>query len=338
MTDLISKLDSVSDHAQRAKNEIHSTLRELWQIVDLLGRDRCGDVVERVRVVQRKAESRVEEQDSELAKYRANVFDLTSQLSSRSEEVDSLGAQLIQVRNRAESSQKEVTMLTEKLKKLDTMRERDGSYKELSQRLVGLLRVATERLELLQRIIAMLSDDRASTSEWRSDIDAFAATLRTLEDSFNSVSTGTEQKLRSKMESLQAELRVSKLAREQSERAASSMQATIDRLQRSSSSSARTQRIVVRDDEGGSWAGILALCVISMCSGAVAVYMLMNSNSGDAPAPSANTAPTGSPLDKYSNFSPATRSPGFTHSKTSPMTYVDSASKTPRGSGTPRLY
>lgn len=42
---LISKLDAVSEDASRARLEIHSTLLEAWNIVDLLGKDRCGDAV-----------------------------------------------------------------------------------------------------------------------------------------------------------------------------------------------------------------------------------------------------------------------------------------------------
>lgn len=342
VTDLISKLDSVSDHAQRAKNEIHSTLRELWQIVDLLGRDRCGDVVERVRVVQRKAETRVEEQETELAKQRASIFDLTSQLRSHAEETDVVNKQLVEVRARAETAATEVSRLTEKLQRVDAMRDRDGSYKQLSERLVTMLKVATDRLELLQRIIAMLSDDRASTAEWRADIDAIAVSVRTIETSFSSTGSGSEQRLRAQVDALSSELRSAIAARDDVTRNAASLEATVTRLQRvatTKTNSARTQRIV-RDEDSGSWTGVLALCVISMCTGAVCVYMFMGMAAGrtDGPPSSARGIPGSSPIDKYT-YSPAGRSPGFNHSKSSPMTYVqDSAGKTPRGSGTPRLY
>jgi len=46
---LVSKLDAVSEDASRARLEIHSTLLEAWNIVDLLGKDRCGDAVLEVR-------------------------------------------------------------------------------------------------------------------------------------------------------------------------------------------------------------------------------------------------------------------------------------------------
>lgn len=47
---LASKLDAVSEDASRARLEIHSTLLEAWNIVDTLGRDRCGDAVLEVRM------------------------------------------------------------------------------------------------------------------------------------------------------------------------------------------------------------------------------------------------------------------------------------------------
>lgn len=59
MSDIISRLDTVSNYRTSAMNEIHNRLMELWKVVDLRSPNQCGAVVGQVDVAGLSAEAGV---------------------------------------------------------------------------------------------------------------------------------------------------------------------------------------------------------------------------------------------------------------------------------------
>lgn len=345
VTDLISKLDSVSGHAARAENELQATLRELWQIVDLLGKDRCGDVVERVRVLQRNMETRIEEQETELRSHRSSVIALESNLRARTAELESLQAELSSARESRTAVETELTEVRDKLSRINSKISREGSYKLVAARLEKILSLAVTRIETLERMIAMLNEDIRATNGWKKDFDAVSVSVRTLEQDFLGEGGAAETRARARIAQLEQELAIAASQRDEVARERSSMSASMERLQRrveaGVAAGGRREKIVVTESEGG-WGGMLILCFISLCTGGILVFVLSYwGTGGDAPPGVPQRSPAGSPATKF-GFSPAgSRSPGFHHSKSSPMQYVhDSGGKgtTPRMQGTPRMY
>lgn len=342
VSDLISRLDSVSDDASRAKNEIHTTLMEVWKVVDLLGRDRCGEVVDKVRLAQKKAENKVNEQQDEITTHLKTIEELKLQIAKSGDSVSSLRTEINAERSRREALETEARELRDKLHWASAVSNETQMYDIVSERLQNLLVVVTERTQMLNRILTMVSDSHSGFVEWRSEIDSLTKLVRDAERDFSGgYQSAAMEGLRRHISELERQLKDAQRGRETLSDERNTMRRSIEALQNKISSAGTAitggrgdmkERIVVRADRGTSILGVITMCLVSLCTGACAVFFMVGGNS--------NT--TGG-TEKY-GFTPtsARTSPGFQNSASSPLSYVNnpgSATRTPGSLGsTPRRY
>lgn len=343
VSDLISRLDSVSDDASRAKTEIHSTLTEVWKIVDMLGQDRCGEVVDKVRVAQKKAESKVSELEEEIRIHLKDIESLKLQLVKQDESAGNLQTEIRAERSRREALEGEARELRDKLHWASAVSNETQKYELVAERVQNLLVVVSERTQLLNRILTMVGDAHSGFSEWTKEIDSLSTIVRDAQRDFSggyqSAAMDGLQRQSSELERrLQDALRGRDLLADEKNTLKKSIQTLQNKLVGSSLGSSKGRdRIIIKSDEGSSVIGIITLCIVSLCSGAVGVYLIgLWQQSG-------SSANAGEP-DKY-GFTPtsARTSPGFQSSNAgaSPLQFAGpgSASRTPGSRGsTPRRY
>lgn len=346
VSDLISRLDAVSGDATRAKNEIHSTLMEVWQIVDLLGRDRCGDVVDKVRIAQKKAERKVAEQEEEIRIQLKDIEKLKLQVSKSSDVKLTFQNEIKAERSRRETLETEARELRDKLHWASAVSNETQKYELVAERLQNLIVVVSERATILNRIMTMIGDAQSGYADWRKETESIAGIIRNAERDFSSAGgfqNAAAEGLRRRSEELERRLQDALQGRESIASERNTLRQSMENMQRklTSATSSLTgsggntrERIVVED--GMSWIGVLTLCIVSLCTGGIVVFFLGAWQSGREQQMSG--------ADKYgfSSTPNRTASPAFHHNTASPMTYAGgSASKTPgsatRGS-TPRRY
>lgn len=345
VSDLISRLDAVSGDATRAKNEIHSTLMEVWKIVDLLGRDRCGDVVDKVRVAQKKAETKVAELQEEIRVHLKDIESLKLQLAKSGDSSAALQTEIKAERSRRETLEAEARELRDKLHWASAVTNETQKYEVVAERLQNLLVVVTERTKLLTRVMTLVGDAQSGFSEWKSEIESLTTLVRNAERDFSGDYKNTAvEGLRRQTTDLERRLKEALNGRESMADERNMLRRSIQTLQEklssagsivSGSSKGQKERIIVRSDHGTSMLGVLTLCMISLCTGAVGVFLLSSQTRDIPPTPQ-------QPVDKY-GFTPTSSrtSPGFQQSAPSPMQYANpgSASRTPGSRGsTPRRY
>lgn len=341
--DLISRLDSVQDDATRTKDEIHSTLLEVWKIVDMLGQDRCGEVVDKVRITQKKAENKVIELQEEVSVHLKDIEGLKLQHVQHGDSYKSLQKEITTERSRRELLEAETRELRDKLHWASAVSNETQAYEVVAERLQGLFVVVNERTQLLQRILTMVADSHSGFNDWRAEIDTLTKLVRDAERDFSGgYQSAAVEGMRKHSLDLEKRLKDALRVKESATYERNSLQKTIDGLQKKITNSpfnfAKTRdRIIVQAEGGTSAIGVITLCVISLCTGAVAVFFLgLWQNNRDISADD-----TAEPYD----FTPtASRtSPGFSQNSVgrSPLEYSNtgSASKTPASRGsTPRRY
>lgn len=343
VSDLISRLDAVSGDATRAKNEIHSTLMEVWKIVDLLGRDRCGDVVDKVRVSQKKAEVRVTELQEETRVHLKDIEGLKLKLVKSGDSTTSLQTEIKAERSRRETLETEARELRDKLHWASAVTNETQKYELVAERLQDLLVVVTERTKLLTRVLTLVGDAQNGFSEWKGEIESLTSLVRDAERDFSGDYQNTAvQGLRRQTEDLERRLKEATKGRETMADERNMLRRSMETLQDKLSSAgslmrgkSQRERIIVQSDHGTSMLGVVTLCILSLCTGAVAVF-LVSSQGRDVNVPPPQSA------DKY-GFTPTSSrtSPGFQSAAPSPMQYANpsSASRTPGSRGsTPRRY
>lgn len=344
VTDLISRLDSVSDDASRAKNEIHTTLMEVWQVVDLLGKDRCGEVVDKVRVAQKKAENKVSEQEEEIREHLKSIENLKLQLAKDGDSVNTLQTEIKAERSRREVLETEARDLRDKLHWASAVSNETEKYELVAERLQRLLVVVTERTNLLNRILTMVGDAHNGFSEWRKEISSLSTVVRDAERDFSGgYQSAAVEGLRRHTVDLENRLSQALKGRDTLSDERTVLRRSIEAMQKKISSAggimggtgkSERERIVVQTDSGTSMLGVVTLCLISVCTGAVAVFLLSSQRG------SSNGTQT---AEKY-GFTPTSASrtsPGFPSGGPSPLQYANpgSASRTPGSRGsTPRRY
>ncbi len=344
VADLISKLDAVSNHAARANDEIQTTLRELWQIVDLLGRDRCGDVVERVRTLQRKATARVEKLEGQLAGRQDIEEQLRREVHTRTAERDT-------AKEKAESAQREVDLAKEEILQLkDEVRKAkrtcvlDGSYKIVAERLTELRGIARTRMQSLDKVLHLFEEERSMGTESITKLEGALEGLRAAASEGGE--TAGEARMKKELSIVTSQLRAVKMERDDMSAEITKLRRDLERVKKSK---AGAETVVFQDvAEGSSWTGTLALLVITAGSFGFLIYLMYGLTNSRSPPPAmppsqpANgAAPGASPSEKYGSYTPNQRTPeGFPQNRSSPLTYLDNSNKsTPRGNTTtPRLY
>ena len=336
--DLISRLGSVSDDASRAKNEIHSTLQEVWNIVHLLGEERCGDAVEQVQSAKKKAELKVSELQEEVRINLKEIEILKLDVAKKGETSDSLRKELNSERSRRESIEQEASELRDKLHWANAVSNETQVYEQVAERLKNLLVIVEERTQLLNRIITMTSDAHSGFGDWRKEISSIAGVIGDAGRDFSGgYKNAAIEKLRRHNMDLERRLKDSMRGRESLADERVTLRKSIQALQSKVSTFGQSsrERIVIPSTEGTGIMGVITLCIASLLTGAIAVFLLSTWQQ-------AKTSPA--PVDPAFGFTPTPTSnrtsPGFSQSAPSPLQYVNnSGSKTPGSRGsTPRRY
>lgn len=343
VSDLISRLDSVSDDASRAKSEIHNTLMEVWKVVDLLGRDRCGEVVDKIRRSQKKAESKITEQQDEINSHLKTIEELKLKIAKTGDSLSSLRTEINAERTRREAIETEARELRDKLHWASAVANETEKYELVAERLQNLLVVVTERTQLLSRISTMVSESHGGFMEWRSEIESLTKTVRDAERDFSGgYQSAAVDGLRRQATELEKKLKDALKAREILTDEKNTLRRSIEALQNRATSagmmftggggktSGQKDKIFVRTDNGWGTIGVISLCLMSLCTGAVGAFILSSQREDkeDVAEPKQGFTPT-----------TARTSPGFQGNASTPLQHVNSASRTPGSKGsTPRRY
>ncbi|PXF42394.1 hypothetical protein BWQ96_07914 [Gracilariopsis chorda] len=342
VSDLISRLDSVSDDATRAKNEIHSTLIEVWKIVDMLGQDRCGDVVDKVRAAQQKAQSKIVELQEEIRGHLKETESLKLKLVQQEEATANLNTEIKAERSRREALEIETRELRDKLHWANAVSNETQKYELVAERLQNLLVVVSERTQLLRRIETMVGDAHSGFSNWKEEIESLTNIVRDAERDFaGGYKSAAISGLKRQSEDLERRLRDAQKGKDSLADERNSLRKSLELLQTKLNSGMSTSKKNIEyvykppqsTEEGQSWVGTLTLCILSVCTGAVLVFLLSNwqqNKEMESPA-----------QEKY-GFTPSSSAttPGFQRTSASPLQFVNSGnSKTPTSRGsTPRRY
>lgn len=341
VSDLISRLDSVSDDATRAKNEIHSTLIEVWKIVDMLGQDRCGDVVDKVRAAQQKAQSKIVELQEEVRGHLKETEALKLKIVQQEEITANLNAEIKAERSRREALEIETRELRDKLHWANAVSNETQKYELVAERLQNLLVVVSERAHLLKRIETTVSDAHSGFSNWKEEIASLANIVRDAERDFaGGYKSAAIAGLKRQSEDLERRLRDAQKGKDSLADERNSLRKSLEHLQTKLNSGLPTSKKNVeyvykpaQKDEGQTWVGTLTLCILSVCTGAVLVFLLTNWQQNKEME---------SPVQEKYGFTPSSSAttPGFQRTSASPLQFVNSGnSKTPTSRGsTPRRY
>lgn len=351
VSDLISRLDSVSDDASRAKSEIHNTLLEVWNVVDLLGKDQCGTVVEKVRVAQKKAESRVSQLEEEVRVHMKDIEDLKVRLGESADVISSLNKEIKAERTRREAVESEARDLRDKLHWAKTVSNETEKYEQVAERLQKLLVVVSERTILLNRISTMIFDAHEGFKDWQDEIKSLSVLVRKTERQFTgNYKSDAIDGLNRQIADLQLRLKNSLTSKHDVQRERDQLRTKLSGVEDKSSkrnidyASGETLRepIIRQNDSKGSWIGWITFIIMSVGTGIVGTVMFNYWNQRPettvpaAPAEQKFGFPSISPGQGGARVSPIQGAPSM-----SPLTFGDNPSgqKTPGSkNSTPRRY
>lgn len=365
MSDLISRLDTVSNDATRAKSEIHNTLMEVWKVVDLLGRDQCGAVVEKVRVAQRSAEARVTSLQDENRQLLKDIENFKLTISKSEDTESSLVNEVKAERTRSDGLESEVRELRDKLHWASIMSNETKTYEIVSERIQNLLVVVSERTLLLNRITTMFTDAHQGFDSWQKEIQALSGLVRDSERDFISGYQGAAvDSLKRQVSDLETRLKHAEAAREDYKRQRDDARIKLakqDEKQVRRSVSQVREAVTRRTSSGGvghiddrrygSWVGWLTFGLISLGTGVVASTMISQWSSRSVSAAEQAALDLQQQQQQQQTFGfnsparPGARTPpsagGGSAPSMSPLTYVNpgSASRSPGSrNSTPRRY
>lgn len=351
VSDLISRLDSVSDDASRAKGEIHATLLEVWNVVDLLGKDQCGTVVEKARVSQKKAEGRVSELEEEVRVHLKDIEDLKVRLAESADTVNSLHKEIKAERSRRESVESESRDLRDKLHWAKTVSNETEKYEQVAERLQKLLVVVSERTILLNRLSTMITDAHDGFIDWQNEIKSLSVLVRKSERQFTgSYRNDAIDGLNRQIADLQLRLKNSLTSRHDIQKERDQLRSKLSSVEDKSSrrnieyatGDVIREPIIRRSDSNTNWIGWVTFIIMSIGTGIVGTVMLNYWNQkpevGQAASPNDQKYgfPSVSPGQGSTRMSPRVGGPSM-----SPMTFVDNpiGQKTPSSkNSTPRRY
>lgn len=355
VSDLISRLDSVSDDATRAKGEIHTTLMEVWKVVDLLGRDQCGAVVDKVRSAQKKAESRVNELQEEVRENLKEIEGLKLQLAKRADTITSLQTEVKAERSRRETLEAESRELRDKLHWANAVSNETEKYELVAERLQNLLVVVSERTILLNRISTMVTDAHAGSEDWQKEIHSLTGLVRQSERDFAGGYHGAAvDGFKRQISDLETRLRNAMSAKKDLQGQRDDLRLKLsDADEEYSRTSVSQMASKARDRIGGrnatanmnaNWVGWLTFGLVSCLTGALVVVTYMGLRPAGADAGGEGPPST---QQKFGGFTPTSPAVGSSHASPaagpsmSPLTYVNpgSGSRTPGSrNSTPRRY
>lgn len=348
VSDLISRLDTVSNDASRAKGEIHNTLMEVWKVVDLLGRDQCGAVVDKVRVAQKNAEARVSSLQDENRQHMKDIENLKLRIAKDSDTLTSLKTEINAERSRREGSESEVRELRDKLHWANIMSNETKTYELVAERLQNLLVIVSERTLLLNRISTMFTDAHQGFEDWQKEIQALTGLVRDSERDFASGFQGAAvDGFQRQVKDLETRLKNAETARDEMRRQRDDARNKLVKFDEKAARrnaahiSGIREPVIRRNDGDNSWFGWLTFGVVSCGTGIVAATLLglwtnRAENADDVAGADERTNFGFTPTGHDARTSPTAGAPSM-----SPLTYVnqDSGSKTPGSrNSTPRRY
>lgn len=352
VSDLISRLDSVSDDASRAKGEIHATLLEVWNVVDLLGKDQCGTVVEKARVAQKKAEARVTELEEEVHGHMKDIEDLKLRLAESADSINSVHKEVKAERSRRETAESEARDLRDKLHWAKAVSNETEKYEQVAERLQKLLHVVSERTILLNRLSTMVTDAHDGFLDWQNEIKALSVLVRKSERQFTgSYKSDAIDGLNRQIADLQLRLKNSLTSRHDVQRERDQLRSKLTSAEDKSSrrnieyatGDGIREPIIRRADSSTSWIGWVTFIIMSIGTGIVGTVMLNYWN--QRPEAGQFASPNEQKFGFQSSspgqggtvrVSPRTGGPSM-----SPLTFVDNpvGQKTPSSkNSTPRRY
>eukprot|EP00172_Hildenbrandia_rubra_P000318 Plantae.Rhodophyta-Hildenbrandia_rubra.ctg11482.p1 GENE.Plantae.Rhodophyta-Hildenbrandia_rubra.ctg11482~~Plantae.Rhodophyta-Hildenbrandia_rubra.ctg11482.p1 ORF type:complete len:383 (-),score=95.15 Plantae.Rhodophyta-Hildenbrandia_rubra.ctg11482:709-1857(-) len=182
--DLATKLDTVSSDAGRAKQEIHSTLLEAWKVVELLGQDRCGEVGEKYRKAQLKAEGKVVELMEEVKANGKEIEGLKLELVRRDNLDSGLRTELDGERSRRQSLEAEVADLKDKLHWASAIGNDSRSYEVVAEKMDSLNVIMNQRINNLAKIQEMIVEEHKNYVEWKNEMSQVAQIVKDAERDF----------------------------------------------------------------------------------------------------------------------------------------------------------
>ncbi|KAJ8903368.1 hypothetical protein NDN08_004476 [Rhodosorus marinus] len=346
---LVSKLDAVSEDASRARLEIHSTLLEAWNIVDLLGKDRCGDAVLEVRKKQQSAEERASSLEVDIKKFREDASVFESQASKLKIELEGFRTSFDLERKKREEYEVELEGVKARLKHALSVTDHSESFSAVQTQMKQLAAKFEDRKELLLQILGYVKSDLELAESFDPILSDIKNMLIEHEESYSSTIASIKLDpsqlagALQKQKLLEQQLREAHLDREQALKNLELMQDHVRSIK------VKPLRTV---DSGGSMLGTLSLMFVSLLFGMFLVFVFriyggvdsvfkseaqpldeglgspvgsaVTGNAGSTPHPRGSLARS-TPRSRGPSSAGSTPASGFYHSDRSPMTYVRSA-------------
>jgi len=183
---LVSKLDAVSEDATRARMEIHSTLVEAWTIVDILGKDRCGDAVLQVRKKQQAAEARLAELEVEASREDQTAGEFEGIAKRLSIQTDDMKQKVQTERSKREQIESELDDVKQRLKYALTLTNRSDVLGSVQAHLKQISIKISERTEHLKQVLQILKVDLESQDSMETILGEVKTSILDQESEFSS--------------------------------------------------------------------------------------------------------------------------------------------------------
>lgn len=275
--ELLADLETFSSHASKAKAEIHSSLLDTWKNVELLAQDRCGSELDSMRALLKKADTKKSELEEEIRTFSRVDEERKLQLAQSAASAASLQREVSAERARRESVEAEVHELRDKLQWATATANESRSYDIVADRLQSLLLVVTERGQLLQRILRMVTDHHSGYEDWRKELDTLAELLRDVNyKTAGNYKSAAADVLKRQVADLERRLKDSQKIRDDLVNEKSAMRSTLEKVRASeiaSSVSLSGGRVIYQHRQGVSIVGVVTACVMTLLCGAAALLL-----------------------------------------------------------------
>lgn len=349
---LLADLETFSSTATKAKAEIHTSLLETWTNVENLARDRCGTELETVRTTQRKAEARVADLQDELRQAAHETENLKLSISKSSNTETHFKTELGAERSRREAVEAEVHELRDKLHWASATANETQTYDLVAERLEALLLVVSERSQMLQRVLTMVSDHHAGYEDWRVELSTLGEMVRDANKGFSGglESAASDAQAR-RVSDLERRLKDAQRSRDDAVAERNQLRNSYDKLRvtgggsgsgSSGGFSAQQNRIIYQTTEGYGFLGMATAVIMTLLCGALMLVLCNFGTSGGGGGGSGSEPGTpfaAASARRGSNaFTPdrnsGTPSGNAFNPSTSPVTYPGSGQR----QTTPRRY
>lgn len=351
---LLADLETFSSTASKAKAEIHTSLLETWTNVEHLARDRCGTELETVRTTQRKAEARVADLQDELRQAAHETENLKLSISKSSNTETHFKTELGAERSRREEVEAEVHELRDKLHWASATANETQTYDLVAERLEALLLVVSERSQMMQRVLTMVSDHHAGYEDWRVELSTLGEMVRDANKGFSGgqESAASDAQAR-RVSDLERRLKDAQRSRDDAVAERNQLRNSYDKLRVTGGGSGgggssggfgtQQNRIIYQTTEGYGFLGMATAVIMTLLCGALMLVLCNFGTSGGGGGGGSGSEP-GTPFAASSarrgsnSFTPdrnvGTPSGNAFNPSTSPVTYPGSGQR----QTTPRRY